>query len=110
MSSFCVVKGTPVCAIEFSKIDSMKESDLKMITTKKDNIFFTEDIVLDPLNKFSTIADKHVIFKTWATSGKYGFLSEDKKWLMIVSGRNVAHDEEEISYQEHCVRTNQSKF
>lgn len=76
MKVFIVNKDVDIIAVN-------KQFEFIKTKTKNENMFFLEDVVIDPLNYI----DDDSLGTIYASQGNYGFVKGE--WMMIVNHKNV---------------------
>lgn len=90
MKAFIVKQGTKVQAVIFNSYGSAPTIEKKEM--KKDVMYFSEDICIDPLGKLGAGPQSNTIGGSWAKMGFYGFeLPENSKGykIMLVHANDV---------------------
>lgn len=85
MRGFLVVKDTKVRVIKEGK--EWYGSNFVDHVCKQDNMFFTEDIRIDPVGILGPCKNGVTVGGSWAKAGWYGF--ENKGYVMMVPASKV---------------------
>ncbi len=87
MLALIVPAGTETRVIRSGK--PWSSNNIKVHVTATENLFFREDIVVDPVGNLGTNrSHSHTIGGTYAEAGWYGF--ERDGWILLVPANKVA--------------------